>query len=253
VNELPTSIRNIGAGRACQACLGLDCLGEQRPSDLPWTGRKFAPRQHIFHQGDDQRYVYFLQTGFVRLYSLLSNGRCQVIGFKSADDFVALEYGLTHRFSAQAVTATELRSVPTAAFYAAASGDPQLLLKLYNVVCEDLARSHDLVLSIAKRDAEGSMAAFLLDIDARASAPSVKNDFVLLPMLRGDIADYLGLTNETVSRIFIHFKKRGFIQVRGRHGIRLTDRRGLRALSDRIACDRKSAGLESPRLASPPN
>ena len=253
MNELRTSIPNNGGGRACQACLGLDCLGEHRPSDLPWSPRKFAPRQHIFHQGDEQRYVYSVTSGFIRLYTLLSNGRSQIIGFKSPGDFVALEYDSKHRFSAQAVTATELRSVPTASFYAAASGDPQLLLKLYNVVCEDLARSHDLVLSIAKRDAEGSMAAFLLDIDARASAPSVKNDFVLLPMLRGDIADYLGLTNETVSRIFTHFKKRGFIEVRGRHGIRLTDRRGLRALSDRIACERKSAGLESPQLASPPN
>lgn len=253
MNEIPTSTPNNSAGRVCQACLGLDCSGEVRPGDLPWTGRKFAARQHIFHQGDEQRSVYFLQSGFVRLYSLLSNGRCQIIGFKSADDFVALECGAKHRFSAQAVTATELRSVPTGAFYAAASGDPQLLLKLYNVVCEDLARAHDLVLSIAKRDAEGSMAAFLVDIDARASGRSVKNDFVPLPMLRGDIADYLGLTNETVSRIFTNFKKRGFIEVRGRHGIRLTDRRALRAISERIACDRKSTDCESPRLPSPPN
>ena len=253
VNELPTSLRNIGAGRACQACLGLECLGEHRPSDLPWSPRKFAPRQHIFHQGDEQRYVYSVTSGFIRLYTLLSNGRSQIIGFKSPGDFVALEYDSKHRFSAQAVTATELRSVPTAAFYAAASGDPQFLLKLYKVVCEDLSRAHDLVLSIAKRDAEGSVAAFLLDIDVCAAARSAKNDFVSLPMLRGDIADHLGLTGETVSRIFTNFKKGGFIEVRGRHSIRLVNRRALRAISERIAGDRKFLDLESPRLPSPVN
>lgn len=250
MNELATSIRNNGSTRACQECVGLDCLGEHRPSELPWMPRKLAARQHIFHQGDDQRYVYSVKSGFVRLYTLLSNGRSQIIGFKSPGDFVALEFGLKHRFSAQAVVATELRAVSTAAFYAAASNDPPLLLKLYKVVCEDLARAHDLVVTIAHRDAEGSIAAFMLEIDDRASARGVKGDFVSLPMLRGDIADYLGLTNETISRIFTLFKKRRFIEVLGRHGIRLIDRRALRAISDRIVGERESAALEGARFAS---
>ena len=245
LNELSSSITAFGTGRACQACLGLNYLGEQKLNELPWTRRKLAPRQHVFHQGDDQGYVYLVKSGFVRLYSLLSNGRCQIIGFKSADDFVALEYDPKHRFSAQAVTATELRSVPTAAFYAAASADPLFLFKLYKAVCEDLTRAHDLVVTLAKRDAEGSMAAFLLDVDARAAARSAKDEFVSLPMLRGDIADYLGLTNETVSRIFTIFKKRQLIEVRGRHGLRLLNRPALRGISERIATEKRSPESES--------
>ena len=68
------------------------------------------------------------------------------------------------------------------------------------------------MVTIAKRDAEESMAAFLLAIDARAIGRNVKGEFLSLPMLRGDVADYLGLTGETVSRIFTNFKKRGFIE-----------------------------------------
>jgi CRP/FNR family transcriptional regulator, anaerobic regulatory protein len=243
-SELPVALRTNDADRTLPASLELDC-------SVPWSRRKLAPRQHIFHQGDEQSHVYVVKSGFVRLYSLLSNGRCQVIGFKSPGEFVAFEYGTKHRFSAQAVTATEMCSVPMAVFFAAASGDPQFLLKLYNVACEDLSRAHDLVLTIAKRDAEGSIAAFMLEIDARAASRSVKGEFVSLPMLRGDIANYLGLTNETVSRIFTHFKKRRLIEVRGRYGIRLIDRRVLRSIAEHIPSDRKSMDLESRWLPRP--
>lgn len=235
VSELPAALRGNGNGRASPASLDLEC-------SVPWSRRKLAPRQHVFHQGDDQTHVYVVKTGFIRLYSLLSNGRCQVIGFKSPHDFVAFEYSAKHRFSAQAVTATELRSVPMATFFAAASGDPQFLLKLYNTACEDLSRAHDLVLTIAQRDAEGSIAAFILEIDARAGARGVNGEFVALPMLRGDIANYLGLTNETVSRIFTQLKKRRLIEVRGRYGIRLIDRRALRVIAERIPTDRTANG-----------
>lgn len=234
--DLSDAPRANDADSTSPASLELDC-------SVPWSKRKLVARQHIFHQGDEQTHVYVVKSGFVRLYSLLNNGRCQVIGFKSPGDFVAFEYGARHRFSAQAVTTTEMRSIPTSVFFATACGDPQFLLKLYNVVCEDLSHAHDLVLTIAKRDAEGSLAAFVLEIDARA-ANRGKGDFVSLPMLRGDIANYLGLTNETVSRVFTHFKKRGLIEVRGRYGIRLLDRRTLRSIAEHVPSDRKSMDLE---------
>jgi CRP/FNR family transcriptional regulator len=228
--------------------MALDCTGDQQPKNLSWSRRQLAPRQHIFHQGDDQRYVYLLKSGIARLYTLLSNGRCQIIGFKSAGDFLALQYSSKHRFSAQAISGAELQYVPLAEFYATASRDPQFMLKLFNVVGEDLFRAHDLVLTIAKRDAEGSIAGFLLEVTDRVAPPLAKNEFVALPMLRGDIADYLGLTNETVSRIFTNFKKRGFIEVRGRHGIRLIDRTALRAVTSRTMGIRES--MESDRRQS---
>jgi CRP-like cAMP-binding protein len=211
--------------------LQLDC-------SVPWVRRKIAPRQHVFHQGDEQTHVYVLKSGFVRLYSLLPNGRSQVVGFKSSGEFVAFEYAAKHRFSAQAVTAAEVRSVPTAVFFAAASRNPIFMLDLYNAACEDLSRTHDLVLTIAKRDAEGSIAAFVLEIDGRAGARHGKGEFMSLPMLRGDIANYLGLTIETVSRSFTHFKKAGLLELRGRYGIRLIDRRALRAIAERIPSER---------------
>jgi CRP-like cAMP-binding protein len=253
VNERPTDLGNNGSASAYHAYVEPDRLDEYRTSELSWSCRKLAPRQHVFLQGDDQSHMYLVTSGIVRLYTMLSNGRRQIIGFKSPGEFVALEYGSKHRYGAQAISATELRSVPTAAFYAVAGNDPQFLLRLYNVVCTNLSHAHDLVVTIAKRDAEESMAAFLLDIDARALGWRAKSDFVSLPMLRGDVADFLGLTSETVSRIFTNFKKRGYIEVRGRHGLRLINRRALRAISDRNAGDRDFSVAESPRRPSPAN
>jgi len=82
-----------------------------------------------------------------------------------------------------------------------------------------------------------------------AATPSANGDFVTLPMLRGDIGNYLGLTNETVSRIFTTFKKRRLIEVRGRFGIRLINRRALKAIAERIPSERKSDGVESGLLS----
>jgi len=207
----------------------LDCV-------TAWMRRKLAARQHLFHQGDDHTHVYVVKSGFIRLYSLLDNGRSQVIGYKTPNEIVAFEHAATHRFSAQAVTEAELRCAPTSAFYNAASSDPQILRRLYNAACEEISRAHALVLTIAKRDAESSVAAFIIDADSRMAACN-GGDFSALPMLRGDIANYLGLTLETVSRVFSMFKKRHMIEVHGRHGIRLIDRAALRAIAERIAND----------------
>lgn len=213
--------------------VGLDDVKRLRTRDLTWSRRKLAPRQHIFLQGDDQNRVYRVKSGYLRLYATLSDGRRQIIGFKSAEDFVALEHGAKHRYSAQAISTTEVHCIPATEFFAFASGEPDVLIKLFGLVCADLSLAHDLLVTIGKRDAEESMASFLLDAEARAAERGAKGDFISLPMLHGDLADYLGLTSETVSRIFTNFKKRGLIEVRGRHGVRLTNRRALRALAKR--------------------
>jgi len=251
VNEHPSAIASFGKVSAYHACAGVESVDGHRICVLPWSRRKLTPRQHAFLQGDDKSHVHMVKTGFLRLYAVLSNGRRQIIGFRSAGDFVALESGSTYRYSAQAVSATELHTVPIAAFFEVASNDPRFLLRLYNMVCDNLTAAHDLVVTIAKRDAEESMAAFLLDIDARAPARKAKSDFVSLPMLRGDMADYLGLTSETVSRIFTNFKKRGYIEVRGRHGIRLINRAALREISDRNASEAGPQALQCLRAPQP--
>jgi CRP/FNR family transcriptional regulator len=233
-NQLPPCIGKLGAGDV--VCSGTNCLPECRILGLSCRLRKFAARQDIFVQGDVQNQVYLVTAGAVRLYKVLCNGRRQIMGFKGPSDLLCFDRTPRHGFGAQTMTATELRVFPIGPFYAAAASDPRFLLKLYSEAAAELSRAHELALTIGQRGAEGSIAAFLLDADRRAAKASAEYDYVWLPM-RGDIADYLGLTTETVSRILSSFKKKGLVELRGRRGMRLLNRTAVLNLATGSAED----------------
>jgi CRP-like cAMP-binding protein len=207
---------------------------------LTCSGRNLSPGQHLFVGSDRQSHVYLVRSGVLCLYSVLRNGRRQIVSFRFPGDFIAPDPGATHRFSAQALTICEIRQFPLTAFRKAMSHDGALLTRLYDLVRKDLSAACDLVCVLGQHDAEASVAAFLLDLDARLAPSEGADDLILLPMLRIDIADHLGLTHETVSRVFTAFKRRGFIQlIRGRR-VRLENRSALVALTGRTSDARDS-------------
>lgn len=250
MNALPPCIRNIGIDDATLKCGGLECATTHHAPALPCHVRKLRPRHHLFLQGDLQNHVYLVTKGAVRLYVLLENGRRQIVDFKFPGDFILFDRRPKHRFNAQAITATELRSFPVASFYAAAGNDVHFMMKLYTAVAADLARARNLALIAGQRNAEGSLAALLLDMADRAPPLVGVRGFVALPVLRGDIADYIGLTHETVSRVFSHFKRRGLIDLRGRSGLKLIDRAALAALADGAVCGPRLAARASHHSAN---
>ena len=237
MTELPPCIRHIGAENAALGCGSADCAASYRMPTC--SRRKLAPSQHIFLQGDPQSHIYFVKSGAVRLYELLRSGRRQIIGFKFPGEFIALGYDARHRFSAQAMKTTELRSFASAAFHAAAGNQSRILLKLYEAVAQDLSRAYELTLSVGQRDAKGSVAAFLLNVEARASGANGNAGILSLPA-RGDIADHLGLTLETVSRILTQLKRDGIVELHERGGVRLIDRATLKAAADGVSQERRS-------------
>jgi CRP-like cAMP-binding protein len=230
--DLPPCIRHIGAERAALACGSTDCAAIHHMPAC--SRRKLAPSQHVFFQGDPQRHIYFVKSGAVRLYELLRSGRRQIVGFKFPGEFIALGYDARHRFSAQAMKSTELRSFASTAFHAVAGSHARFLLKLYEAVAQDLSRAYELTLSVGQRDAKGSVAAFLLNVEARAVNANRQAAILSLPA-RGDIADHLGLTLETVSRIVTQLKRDGIIELHARGGVRLVDRAALRAAADGVS------------------
>lgn len=234
--ELPPCIRQIGAEGAALACGSADCAASYRMPNC--SRRKLTPSQHIFLQGDKQSHVYFVKAGAVRLYELLRSGRRQIVGFKFPGEFIALGYDAKHRFSAQAMKASELRSFASPAFHAAAANNSRFLLKLYEAVAKDLSRAYELTLSVGQRDAKGSVAAFLLNVEARAANANGKTPILSLPP-RGDIADHLGLTLETVSRIVTQLKRDGIIELHARGGVRLINHAVLQAAADGVEQGRR--------------
>jgi CRP/FNR family nitrogen fixation transcriptional regulator len=148
--------------------------------------------EEIFGEGEASRYVYRVITGAVRTYRVLSDGRRQIVEFHTAGDLFGLDGERCHALGAEAVRETTLQVVRREAFLHEQGSEAAIsaLLKKFH-----RAQAHMLLLG--RHTACERVASFLLDFRARAGA-----DAFDLPMSRQDIADYLGLTIETVSRTF---------------------------------------------------
>ena len=176
--------------------------------------RTFARDQEIFGEGDPADYVYKVVSGAVRAFRVLSDGRRQIDDFYLPGDVFGVELGASRRATAEAVSET----VVIVARRAVVGGDPEQGPRLWRYALRALERSQDHVLTLGRRSASERVASFLLDLGRRmAEATDVR-----LPMSRQDMADYLGLTIETVSRTLTQMQGQGLIALSGCRSVRLT-------------------------------
>jgi CRP/FNR family transcriptional regulator, nitrogen fixation regulation protein len=156
----------------------------------------------IYSENSPANYLYVVIGGTVRTYKSLSNGRRQIRSFYMPGDMFGLETGEEHAFSAEAITDVELLVIKRSAVVALASRDHSIAHHLWRLTSRELehVRRHVLLLV---QSAQERVAGFLLEMANRVPA----GNEVELPMSRQDIADYLGLTIETVSRTLTHLEK----------------------------------------------
>jgi CRP/FNR family transcriptional regulator, anaerobic regulatory protein len=200
-----------------------------------WEGssvRQFKAGQHVFRAGDAQLDLYKVESGTVRLYKNLADGRRQVIGFRFAGDLIGLELQSRHLCSAQAVVSARLHCVPTSLMRSVALEDARLLLDLYSALSNEMAAAQDLALSIGRRDPDERLAGFLVNLSRRNERRSQDPTAIELLMPRTDIADHLGLTIETVSRTLGKLAKQRLINLVRRRSVRILDMDALEALMD---------------------
>jgi len=228
VTKIPGCILSSEAHHACDACATGERGCDHVTGGLTCVGRDLVTGQHVFLGSDQPAHAYLIRSGAVCLYRMLRNGRRQIVAFKFAGDFIIPGTSGTHRFSAQAMMATELRVLPLAAFRAAAGEDARLLARLHDMAAAELSSAYDLICILGHHDAEASVAAFLLEVEARLHGSGT--GVVVLPMLRTDIADYLGLSHETVSRVLTSFKRKGLIETGRARSVRIRERAALAAL-----------------------
>ena len=155
----------------------------------------FPSEAEIFGEGEEADYAYQVVSGVVRTSKILSDGRRQVGGFYLPGDIFGFEFRDEHTFSAEAITDTKVVVVKRSMLMAMAGRDTGLSRELMALTGRELRRVQNRVLLLVK-SAEQRVAYFLLEMAERARG----GDVVELPMVRQDIADYLGLTVETVSR-----------------------------------------------------
>jgi CRP/FNR family transcriptional regulator len=192
------------------------------------SSRKLDPGQHLFHQGDDDRNIYKIETGLVRLYRILNDGRRQIISFRFAGDILGLEAGSERHCGAEAVTPVRVRSLDRNSAYRLLRDEPALAPQLVSLLSQELEDARGQITVLNRRSAIERLAAFILELHRRQGGRRT----VEIPLSRTDIADFLGLTIETVSRNLTRLRAKRIIELPRIHSLVIIDRDRLEALAD---------------------
>lgn len=161
---------------------------------------QFAAGSTLILQGQPADLVYNVTSGIIRLYKLLPDGRCQIVGFAMPGDFLGLALGNAYGYSADAIDDVTACAFLRDSYSELVDAKPHLLRRLHELSNHELTLAQEQMMLLGRRTAEEKIICFLLGMQkrwARIGKPSVT---VPLPMSRQDIADFLGLTIETVSR-----------------------------------------------------
>ncbi len=187
------------------------------------TRFSFARNQEIYAEGDSTDCWYKVVSGAVRTSKLLADGRRYIASFSFGGDCFGLDSGRERNFSAEAVSDAVVLRLPRNATERLIEQNPDLGRVLRETVLRDLADAQGRMLLLGRMTAAERVATFLLDMFERCDWIK-KLD---LPMTRNDIADYLGLTIETVCRVLSGFKRDGMIAIPNAHCIEIVDRSAL--------------------------
>ena len=183
----------------------------------------FARDCQIFAEGDAAQHMYKVLSGTVRVCKVLPDGRRHIASFHFAGDFFGFEDLTLRHHSAEAIGDVVVMRYPRLAIEQAAAREPALARRLREMALDELAAAHQRMLCLGRKTATERVVSFLLDMAERDGV----DEPIELPMSRYDIADYLGLTIETVSRVLGALRCAGAIAVPQAQRIDILDRPAL--------------------------
>jgi CRP/FNR family transcriptional regulator, anaerobic regulatory protein len=192
--------------------------------------RKVAASETLWCEGEERSHIFIVRSGAICLSRMLPDGRRIVLGFAYPGDIIGIGSDF-HYCDAQTVQATRLESIPASSFKRAVVEDPGLGKQATAAVNQALDAAYHHVVVISKLSANERLASFLMALSDRNEKHGLSPLSVVLPMRRIDIADYLGLTIETVSRTFTIFRNTGLIAMDQASIVKFRDIRKLRALA----------------------
>lgn len=193
------------------------------PSSVPMN---FGRNAEIFAEGETAGYVYKLVSGVVRVSKLLPDGRRQISAFHLPGDMFGFEIDDIHHASAEAIVPVKVVAFKWHTLLSATASSG-FVHELLNRTMIGLRQTQDHLLLLGRKNALERLAAFLLEMARRSDA----KDMLELAMPRHDIADYLGLTLETVSRMFAELKESGIIKLESARRVKLLDMTELKAMA----------------------
>ena len=193
----------------------------------------------ITYEGDVANHVYNLTSGTLRLSKLLPDGRRQIAGFLFPGDFLGITMEDEHAFTVEAIGPAALCRFTRSQFDGFVEAHPHLERRLYALAAHELAAARQQLVLLGRKTATERVASFLLMLADRyeSTLDALSAADVVLPMSRSDIADYLGLRIETVSREITGLKASRLIQLTTTHNIRLIDRERLEQILHELNLD----------------
>ena len=206
-------------------------LDSEELSELAKISRhvKFEPNQIIVTEGEDKEFVGTITKGVIKLSKTLADGREQIVGLLFPSDFVGRERTGQSNVFGEAVTEVEVCLFNAGQFRQLTQKYPALRNGLYSRALDELDVAREWMVLLGRKTAEEKIATFLLMLARRTASSgacaqtSDGNVSFLLPLRRADIADYLGLTIETVSRQITKFKTGGVIRMLSGREFQVTD------------------------------
>lgn len=239
LKSLPAGCADRRQSNACDGCGArpLSVCGSIDDADL---GRLDAlaehvaltPGQALIREGDEAKHVFNITSGSVRVYKLLPDGRRQITGFLFAGDFLGLATGQTYVFSAEAIEPVTACRFRKSDYRTLIRETPALEAALLDRATHELAAAQNQMLLLGRKTALERIATFLLDLPGHDPARATTEGLVRLPMTRSEIADYLGLTIETVSRVLTKLKTSGVIRLISLTELQIENVGRLKGLAD---------------------
>ncbi|OZB20533.1 MAG: Crp/Fnr family transcriptional regulator [Marinobacter sp. 34-60-7] len=204
----------------------------ERLEDIVQQGRTFNRDDHIFDQSMPVKSCYAVKSGSIKTSIVSESGDEQVTGFFMPGELVGLDSmsSDTYACTARALERTTVCEFPINKLEELTGKLPELQHHMYHLMSQEIQNSHQLAMLLSKNTAEERIAALLLSLSSRFRRRRLSGTNFSLPMARNDIANFLGLAVETVSRVFTRFQNQGIIRARGRE-VELLDVEALQMVS----------------------
>ena len=189
--------------------------------------------QHLYREGDDFQSVYAVRSGTIKAYKTTDDGREQVTGFYFPGEILGMD-GISnnaHASSAKALETSAICEIPFASLERLSALMPNLQRHFFQLMSHEITEDQQLITLLSKNSADERVAALMLSISGRNARRKLSATQFRLPMSRVDIGNYLGLTVETVSRVFSRMQKMDVLRVDNKE-IEILDVEGLRSMAN---------------------
>jgi len=176
-------------------------------------GRPVRKGEILFHQGDPFNSIFAVRTGTIKTFTLTQDGEEQITGFHLASELVGLDSydSINYTATAKALETSNICEIPVDRLDDLSGQMPQLRRQLMRLMGKELREEQQMMMLLSKKSSEERLASFLLNLAARFKRRGYSGTNFRLTMSRSDIANYLGMAVETVSRIFTRFQKQGIL------------------------------------------